>query len=198
MKREKSSYNIPNPISLLRIIISPFLVYLAVTGESPGVIAMVFIFAAFTDFLDGFLARKYNQETTFGRRLDIIADRILMTSLVVTLLYYLNLNNLLNLEIGILILFLMTREILSMPIFIGAIITESRPITHTRLAGKITTTLQSIAFPTVILRWDIAIYLVIATSIAGLICACYYAYDSLINPNNRFQKKMDRYYRELK
>ena len=200
MKKEKKEniYNIPNPLSLIRILISPFLIYFAVSGKPLWVIALIFIFAAFTDFLDGFLARKYNQETIFGRKLDIIADRIFMASSVITLLYYLDINNLLTLENTILILFLMTREILSAPVFIGAIITKSRAITHVRFTGKITTTFQSIAFPMVILKWEIAIYFVIATALAGLISAGYYAYDALINPDNNYQKKMDRYYKNLK
>ena len=196
-ERKENIYNIPNPLSLLRIIVSPFLVYLVFAGKPLWLIALVFIFAAFTDFLDGFIARRYNQVTTLGRRLDIIADRILMISLVITLFSYLQVNNLLTSLNTKYIIFLITREIFSSPFFIGAIITSSRPVPHARFIGKLTTTLQGFAFPFVILNWPFAMYLVIATAISGIISAGYYAYDSLIKPNNTFQKEMDIHYQNL-
>ncbi len=195
--KKENIYNIPNPLSLLRIIISPFLIYMVYIGQPLWIIALVFVFAAFTDFLDGYIARKYDQVTTLGRKLDIIADRILMISLVVTLFSYLHVNNILNSTNSILFLMLMSREILSAPFFLFALIEKRRPIPHARFAGKLTTTLQGFAFPMVILNWNIAIYFVIATFIAGFICAGYYAYDALIRPNNDFQKKMDEYYQKL-
>lgn len=196
-KKEENIYNIPNPITLSRIIISPFLIYLAFAGEPLWIIAMVFILAAFTDFLDGFLARKLKQETHLGRKLDIIADRILMISLVVTLFVYMNLNNFLNNKNIIFILLLMTREILCAPFFLIALVLGKRPLPHARFAGKLTTTFQGIGFPMVILNWNIGTYLAIATSVAGIFCFFYYIYDSIINPNNEFQRKMDKYYEKL-
>ena len=195
--KKEDIYNIPNPLSLLRIILSPFLIYLVFSSKPLWIIAAVFVFAAFTDFLDGYIARKYNQVTTLGRKLDIIADRILMISLVITLFAYLYLNNYLTQKNIGMILLLMSREILSFPFFLLALIEKMRPIPHARFIGKLTTTLQGFAFPMVILEWPIAIYFVIATFIAGFICAGYYAYDALIKPHNDFQKKMDKYYQNL-
>lgn len=74
--------NLPNRITLARIILLP--VFLAVGiiifPYSNFVAAGLFILLAVTDFLDGHLARKYNQVTNLGKFLDPIADKLLCTT----------------------------------------------------------------------------------------------------------------------
>ena len=72
--------NLPNKLSLLRIILIPFIVlfYLISTFVWGKLIALIlFILAVFTDFLDGHIARKYNLITNLGKFLDSIADKML-------------------------------------------------------------------------------------------------------------------------
>ena len=72
--------NLPNKLSLLRIILIPFIVlfYLLNSFVFGKLIALIlFILAVFTDFLDGFIARKYNLITNLGKFLDSIADKML-------------------------------------------------------------------------------------------------------------------------
>ena len=79
--------NLPNKLTIFRIILVPIMViipFLGITGtisEIPLswiIIDLIFILASITDKLDGYLARKNNQITTFGKFLDPLADKILV------------------------------------------------------------------------------------------------------------------------
>ena len=72
--------NVPNFLTLIRIILVPFLVvifYLPVEW-SYKVCAGIFAFAAATDWFDGYLARRLNQATPFGAFFDPVADKIMV------------------------------------------------------------------------------------------------------------------------
>lgn len=85
--------NLPNKLTILRIILVPIMViipFFGIKGEIFGVpitcliIDFIFILASLTDKLDGYLARKNNQVTTFGKFLDPLADKILvLTALLI-------------------------------------------------------------------------------------------------------------------
>lgn len=72
--------NIPNRLSVLRILLVPVMtaVYLLEWAYAPLVAVVIFIIAASTDFLDGYIARKYNMVTDLGKLLDPIADKLLV------------------------------------------------------------------------------------------------------------------------
>ena len=75
--------NLPNKLSLIRIILIPFFIffYLAEFISFGKLIALaIFVIAALTDMLDGKIARKYNLVTNLGKLLDPIADKLLVTS----------------------------------------------------------------------------------------------------------------------
>jgi CDP-diacylglycerol--glycerol-3-phosphate 3-phosphatidyltransferase len=80
--------NLPNAITLLRIGILPVLfLILLEPGETLSLfIAMLFILAALTDLLDGYVARRYNIVTRIGKLLDPIADKIIMSAAMVLLI----------------------------------------------------------------------------------------------------------------
>ena len=77
--------NLPNRITLSRIILLP--VFLAVALINfPGndfVAGGLFIILAVSDFIDGYIARKYNQVTDFGKFLDPIADKLLVNTVLI-------------------------------------------------------------------------------------------------------------------
>ena len=79
--------NLPNVLTLLRILAVPFIVALLYFPRpSTCVLAtLLFLAAILTDLADGFLARKYNQVTNFGKFLDPLADKILIASVLVML-----------------------------------------------------------------------------------------------------------------
>jgi len=76
--------NIPNLLTLLRIIMVPVIVILLIQGSFLKAL-IVFIAAGLTDALDGFLARVLHQQTVLGSYLDPIADKALLASSFVTL-----------------------------------------------------------------------------------------------------------------
>ncbi len=81
--------NIPNLLSLLRIVLIPVFLYLVFTPTvSHRILALVvFAFASFTDLLDGWSARKLNQETDMGKFLDPLADKFLVISAMIAFLF---------------------------------------------------------------------------------------------------------------
>lgn len=74
--------NIANKLTLLRIIMIPIFMFLLLEGWSFWAF-VVFAIASLTDFLDGYLARKYNLITNFGKFMDPLADKLLVTSALV-------------------------------------------------------------------------------------------------------------------
>jgi cardiolipin synthase len=86
MKKEdkNSLLNIPNILSLLRILLIPVFVVLMIQRKIVAASA-VFFFAGFTDVLDGFVARLLHQKTKIGALLDPAGDKLLMTSAFIVL-----------------------------------------------------------------------------------------------------------------
>lgn len=75
--------NLPNKLTLLRIILVPFFVLFLLVDAiplSPVFALVVFIAASITDFFDGHYARKHNMVTDFGKFADPLADKILIIS----------------------------------------------------------------------------------------------------------------------
>src|SRR3989344_1973711 len=86
--KEEVIFNAPNILTLIRLVMGFFVVYMIFSGFSRLTIALVFAFAAITDFLDGYLARKLKQTTSIGARLDQVADRLFTLTIVIALLFY--------------------------------------------------------------------------------------------------------------
>jgi len=79
--------NLPNALTLLRILAVPVVV-VALLGETPNgdaLAAGVFALAALTDGLDGYFARSRDAVTTFGKLMDPLADKLLITAALVSL-----------------------------------------------------------------------------------------------------------------
>lgn len=84
--------NLPNKLTILRVILIP--VFLIVLFAPMGIedsirryiATAIFLISAFTDFLDGYIARKYNLVTTFGKFMDPLADKLLVSSAMISLI----------------------------------------------------------------------------------------------------------------
>ncbi|MEZ5405681.1 MAG: CDP-diacylglycerol--glycerol-3-phosphate 3-phosphatidyltransferase [Verrucomicrobiia bacterium] len=81
--------NIPNQITIARLILTLlFVVAISYESSFQAIITFsIFIIASLTDWLDGYLARKWNQTTDLGKLLDPLADKILVTSALFFLVY---------------------------------------------------------------------------------------------------------------
>ncbi len=89
MNKEKKVLLTPNQLSMVRILMIPlFCVFFYVTTIPYNYFwsAVVFTVAALTDFLDGYVARKYNLVTDLGKFLDAIADKVLVLTAFVLML----------------------------------------------------------------------------------------------------------------
>ena len=95
--------NLANKITLMRVILVPVFIVLIMASQIPGLKGLVengtlsqvvlnwcalgvFIIASVTDFLDGFIARKYNMVSNFGKFMDPLADKLLVCSALICLL----------------------------------------------------------------------------------------------------------------
>lgn len=79
--------NLANKLTLIRIILVPIFMFVLLTKMPYGqfIAAGIFILAAITDGLDGYVARKHNQVTKLGKLMDPLADKLLVTAALVSL-----------------------------------------------------------------------------------------------------------------
>ena len=82
--------NLPNKLTLFRVILIPFFVFFLLAPYFEGygnyIAVAIFIVASITDFLDGKIARKYNLVTNFGKFMDPLADKLLVCSALICLI----------------------------------------------------------------------------------------------------------------
>lgn len=79
--------NLPNKLTVLRMILVPvFMVLMMFSGVWQFLGLLVFIIASVTDWLDGYLARRDNLVTTFGKFMDPLADKMLTTAALLILM----------------------------------------------------------------------------------------------------------------
>ena len=86
--RREHFTNLPNLITMLRILVIPVL-FLLLLDPGPVlslVIAGLFVLAAVTDLIDGYLARKYNLVTKVGKILDPIADKLIVSTAMILMI----------------------------------------------------------------------------------------------------------------
>ena len=85
MKKEQ----IPNLLTIGRILFIPIFILILTVGKSTGshmIAAIIFAIASITDYLDGYLARKWNVVSNFGKFADPMADKLLVMSAFIMLI----------------------------------------------------------------------------------------------------------------
>ena len=80
----KGCWTIPNLLSLLRIVVIPFFAYFFIKGDALWAIVVLFL-SGVSDFLDGKIARKFNQVSDLGKVVDPVADKLTQITLAVLL-----------------------------------------------------------------------------------------------------------------
>jgi CDP-diacylglycerol---glycerol-3-phosphate 3-phosphatidyltransferase len=127
--------NLPNMLTVLRIMLVPVLV-VALLGNTPQgdvLAAVVFALASLTDFVDGYLARSRQSVTTFGKLMDPLADKLLIVAALVALV---SLN---RLEAWVAMV-IITRELAVTVLRLGA--TQAGVVMAASMWGKLKTCMQ--------------------------------------------------------
>ena len=88
--KDPSAWNLANAVTLGRLGLSILFFFLLYKGKKPAtyeVAVGLFLVASFTDFLDGWIARKFNEVTAFGRMADPLVDKILICGAMILLCF---------------------------------------------------------------------------------------------------------------
>ncbi|MBQ7918100.1 MAG: CDP-diacylglycerol--glycerol-3-phosphate 3-phosphatidyltransferase [Clostridia bacterium] len=87
----KFKMNVPNTLTMIRIFCTPLMILMFLLPIPKGVgvfIALgIYVLACITDWLDGYIARKYNMITDFGKFMDQIADKFITTTAMILVLF---------------------------------------------------------------------------------------------------------------
>ncbi|NBU31856.1 MAG: CDP-alcohol phosphatidyltransferase family protein [Actinobacteria bacterium] len=82
---KSGNFNVPNSLSVLRLIGVPYFYWLIVFRQNYGLAIVVLFASGATDWLDGYAARRLNQRTRIGELLDPLVDRLYVTAAIVAL-----------------------------------------------------------------------------------------------------------------
>jgi CDP-diacylglycerol---glycerol-3-phosphate 3-phosphatidyltransferase len=158
--------NLPNVLTVLRILLVPVLVVVLLSGTSHGdlVAATVFALASLTDFADGYLARRRGAVTTFGKLMDPLADKLLVVAALVALVS-------LHRLAAWVAMVIIARELAVTVLRMSA--TQAGVVMAASLFGKVKTCLQILAIlllmavPGRPLWVDLLVYLAVAVTIVS-------------------------------
>ena len=158
--------NIANKLTLSRMIMVPFFlvaVYFEKDSQVLPISAIIFAVASFTDFLDGYLARKHNLITDFGKFMDPLADKVLVVAALAVLVE-------MNLIPAWIIVLIITREYAVS--ILRAIAANTGQVIAASQGGKAKTVSQIIAVLMLLLNIKYGIYVmwiaVILTFVSGM------------------------------
>jgi cardiolipin synthase len=141
----KFTLTIPNLLSLSRIVLIPLLIYLLYT-KSWMMALILFAIASFTDLLDGWSARKLNQESEFGIFIDPLADKFLVISALAALMV---LDPYLKIFDFWMIVVIVGRDVLIT--FMRYLAMRRGKILHTSQFGKVKTAFQMVSIVIIIM-----------------------------------------------
>ncbi|MBL4873727.1 MAG: CDP-diacylglycerol--glycerol-3-phosphate 3-phosphatidyltransferase [Rhodobacteraceae bacterium] len=148
-------WNIPNILTVLRLLAAPGVPLAYVLFPSPmadWVALVLFVGASFTDFLDGYLARKWNQISNFGRMLDPIADKVMVMIALLVVVSFSQMDAFIL--IPVVVIFFREIFVSGLREFLGA---DAGRLQVTKLA-KWKTTVQMVAIAAILLTNMLGVY----------------------------------------
>ena len=180
--------NLANKITLVRVILVPVFVVLIMASQIPGLAGLVangtlsqnvlnwcalavFIIASVTDFLDGYIARKYNMISNFGKFMDPLADKLLVCSALICLLALGRIN-------VFLVLVIIARDFIISGFRLVA--SDKGVVIAANMWGKVKTTMQMIMIGFMIPDWDAVHIICVILAWVVLFLTVYSLMDYLI------------------
>ena len=138
--------NLPNKLTIFRIVLIPvFLVFININTEIAVLGALItFILASITDQLDGYIARKYNLITDFGKFMDPLADKLLVSAAFISFID-------LNLVNSVAVIIIISREFIITGIRL-VLASKNGKVVAANTYGKIKTVFQIISIIFILLE----------------------------------------------
>jgi len=163
--------NLPNKLTILRLILIPVFVavfYITAIPYNYAISAGIFVIAALTDFLDGYIARKYKLVTDLGKFLDPIADKVLVsTALIIMLCPFSNQTIILPYYCAIAVAIILARELIVSGF--RMIAASKGAVLAADWSGKIKTFVQDVAIVVLLVGADVMPGVYSALNIVGLV-----------------------------
>ena len=169
---------LPNVLTGIRILLVGVFYYLFQIKNLPLAAFAVYVIASLTDLLDGYLARKWKQITTFGKLMDPLADKLLL----IVALYCFTIDRYLP---WFILIFVLIKE--AIMVVAAAILYKKHVIVYSKLTGKMATVMFTVAvilsFALTVKQWNVPAMhtiVVIMYSIAimlGVMAVAQYAHD---------------------
>ncbi len=167
--------NLPNRLTLLRVIMIPFFIFFLMfpfEGAWARYVALaIFALASFTDFLDGYIARKKNLVTNFGKFMDPLADKLLVCSALICLL------SLGDINVYVVLIIIFRDFIISGFRLIAA---EKGVVIAANWWGKIKTVMQMVMVMSLILSLPFMFYINIGLQVVVVFLTVYSLCDYVI------------------
>ena len=166
--------NTPNKLTILRMILVPFFLvsfYIEIKnlGSSLIISTIIFAVASITDFFDGYLARKYNLVTDFGKFMDPLADKILVAAAMICLV------GASRMPAWMAVLIISREYAISI---LRAIAAASGKVIAASSGGKIKTVTQIVAIIMLLLNIPFAMYVMIIAVVATFYSGVEYIYKN--------------------
>ena len=175
--------NLPNKLTLFRVVLIPVFILVFFLADSSWYACGIFVLASLTDTADGYIARKYNLVTTFGKFADPLADKLLVSSAMICMI-----------ETGALpawiVVIIIAREFIISGFRLVA--ADKGVVIAAGWWGKVKTTVQMVMIVCLILNFDIVwfqilcqilIYLALALTVISLVDYLYKNANILKNDN---------------
>lgn len=195
--------NLPNKLTMIRIFIIPFIVIIFFLNKqidkvldnlSLYIMGVLFIAASVTDYFDGKIARARNIVTTFGKFIDPLADKLLVTTTLILLsnYYYVNLNGLFMWMPFWVVLIVITRDLIVTSIRLVAI--NEGTIVAAKWSGKIKTAFTML---TIVYYFFIMPFGGDIISIIGMIMTIIFVILTIYSAVDYFLKNKDIIFKEI-